>query len=208
MAILHRATLSPTKLELLTAHAKTFPSLIDVSEISLLGAYRFDDPAGKVGMEAHLVNAGPGAVLHVPLTYREAPLPGADAWLLTMMEHSALGTRWVYNACSDPVYVKELVRTILTGGSNVEQFVATTDGPKPYPSTASAVGSGTPDASVPEIESVRATFDGTNTVITAGGLNVVVRHLLTELNNTVTGPKLTGTWPDNDAPATFAYIRQ
>jgi Maltokinase N-terminal cap domain len=88
-------------------------------------------------MEAHLVSSGSGPVVHVPLTYREAPLVGADEWLIAKTEHSFLGTRWIYNACGDPVYVQELVRVILTGGSHVEQFIATDDGPVPRPSTAS-----------------------------------------------------------------------
>jgi Maltokinase N-terminal cap domain len=208
MAILHRATLTPPKLELLAAHVMKFPSLVNTStsEYSLLGAYRFDDPAGKVGMEAHLVSTGLGPVVHVPLTYREAPLVGADEWLIATTEHSFLGTRWIYNACGDPVYVQELVRAILTGGSHVEQFIATDDGPVPRPSTASAIGSGAAGTPVPLVDSVRADFDGIDTVITAGGTEIVVRHMLTD-SGSIIGRTLTGTWPGNETPIVLACVR-
>jgi hypothetical protein len=209
MAILHRATLTPSKIELLTAHVMAFPSLrnTSVSDFSLLGSYRFDDPADKVGMEAHLVSAGSGPVIHIPLTYREAPMVGAEDWLIDTMEHSVLGTRWIYNACGDAVYVQELVRAILTGDSQVEQFVETADGPVLRPSTASVVGSGVAEAPVPHVDSVQGAFDGNDTVIAAGGLEIVVRHILTESVST-TGPMLTGTWPGSETPVALAYIRQ
>jgi hypothetical protein len=208
MAILHRATLTPSKLELLAAHVMKFPSLVNTtsSGYSLLGAYGFDDPAGKVGMESHLVSSGSGPVVHVPLTYREAPLVGADEWLIATTEHSVLGTRWIYNACGDPVYVQELVRVILSGGSHVEQFIATDDGPVARASTASASGSGAAGTPVPPVDSVRADFNGNDTVITAGGLEVVVRHVLGE-RQSVSSPTLRGTWPDSDTPIVLAYVR-
>lgn len=52
----------------------------------------------------------------MPLTYRGAPLPGAEPWLVGTMEHSVLGRRWVYDGCGDPVHVAALVATILAGG--------------------------------------------------------------------------------------------
>jgi hypothetical protein len=209
VAILHRATLTPSKLELLATHVTKFPSLLNtnVSECSLLGAYRFDDPAGKVGSETHLVGTGTGSVIHVPLTYREAPLAGAEHWLIETVEHSFLGTRWIYDACGDPVYVQELVRAILTGGSNVEQFLETDDGPVLRPSTATAVGSGVAGTPVPEVDSVRAAFDGNDTIIKAAGIEIVVRHILTDVGSII-GPSLKGTWPGTDTATVLAYIRQ
>jgi hypothetical protein len=68
----------------------------------MLGSYRFDDPAGEVGIEALLVSRA-GEMFHLPLTYRGAPLDGAEAHLITTMEHSVLGSRWVYAAAGDPV---------------------------------------------------------------------------------------------------------
>jgi Maltokinase N-terminal cap domain len=209
VAILHRATLTPSKLELLATHVTKFPAFLNtsVSGYSLLGAYRFDDPAGKVGIETHLVGTGAGSVIHVPLTYREAPLAGADRWLIDTVEHSFLGTRWIYDACGDPVYVQELIRAILTGGSNVEQFLETDEGPVLRPSTATAVGSGAAGTLVPEVDSVRADFDGNDTVIKAAGTEIVVRHILTDVGSAI-GRSLTGTWPGSETPTVLAYIRR
>jgi hypothetical protein len=68
-------------------------------ELQQVGAYRFDDTAGEVGLEALLVQSGGGEVMHVPLTYRGMPLPGADEFLVGTAEHSVLGARWVYDGC-------------------------------------------------------------------------------------------------------------
>ena len=44
----------------------------------------------------------PHGGLFVPLTYRGAPLAGGEADLVGTTEHSALGTRWVYDAWRRP----------------------------------------------------------------------------------------------------------
>src|SRR5262249_42680466 len=98
MAILHRADLRPTKLELLAGRLPGPSSYPGPSTPGLSGvaSYRFDDPAGEVGVETMLVRSGDGPILQAPLTYRSAPLDGAEAWLLGTCEHSVLGRRWVY----------------------------------------------------------------------------------------------------------------
>lgn len=101
MAILHRATLTPTKLELVQPWLDQQP-WGRAGEPELVGSYRFDDPDGEVGVEALLILRG-DAVLHVPLTYRAAPLDGADEHLIGTLHHSVLGERWVYAASGDPV---------------------------------------------------------------------------------------------------------
>ena len=102
MAILHqRATLTPTKLELAAAWLNQ-QRLGGAGDVELAGSYRFDDPDGEVGIEALLVRRA-SQVFHLPVTYRSAPLDGAEAHLITTMEHSALGRRWVYDAAGDPV---------------------------------------------------------------------------------------------------------
>ena len=82
--------------------------------MAVLGSYRFDDPDARVGMETHLVSAE-DVVFQVPLTYRDAPLAGGEAALITEMEHSVLGRRWVYDGLRDPVYVVMLAGVALTG---------------------------------------------------------------------------------------------
>jgi hypothetical protein len=100
VAIIHRATITPTKLELAAAWLDR--QGLGAGDVELAGSYRFDDPAGEVGIEGLLVRRA-GEVFHLPLTYRGAPLDGAGAYLVTTMEHSVLGHRWVYDAAGDPV---------------------------------------------------------------------------------------------------------
>ena len=65
-------------------------------------------------MESHLATAG-GTLLQVPLTYRDEPLDGAEDALITVMEHSVLGTRWVYDGLRDPRFVIMLAGVTMTG---------------------------------------------------------------------------------------------
>lgn len=115
MALYHRATITPTKEELIAAWVPTQPwgPPADVA-IEVIGAFRFDDPEGRVGMEIHLVDVG-GLLLQVPLTYRDEPLAGAEAALIDEMQHSALGTRWVYDGLRDPRLVLMLAAVAMTG---------------------------------------------------------------------------------------------
>lgn len=117
MAILHKATIVPSKLELLAAWLPG-RGWYDgpAAEPERVAAARFDDPAGEVGIETLIVRAGDGTLLHVPLTYRAAPLDGAGEWLVGTTEHSVLGTRWVYDAEGDPVYRAVVADTIRSGG--------------------------------------------------------------------------------------------
>jgi len=208
MAILHKATLTPSKDELLNGHVGTIPALADIvgAGLSRIAAYRFDDPAGEVGVETHLLQRDSGPVAQIPLTYRGTPLAGADDWLVDTMDHSVLGKRWVYNACGDPVYVNELLRAILTGGTQVEQYLETDDGPVLVESTARVIGSGTPGTPVPAIDAIAARRQGTDTVVTAGGWELVVRHLIAD-HPAATGPSLAGNWPGLETPVLLAFIR-
>jgi hypothetical protein len=115
VAIFHRATLTPTKADLIAAWAPTQPwGPVADAPSEVIGSYRFDDPEGRVGMETHLVTAG-GVLFHVPLTYRDEPLAGAERALITEMEHSVLGTRWVYDGLRDPRFVVMLAGVTMTG---------------------------------------------------------------------------------------------
>ncbi|HEU4841006.1 MAG TPA: hypothetical protein VFT09_06165 [Ilumatobacteraceae bacterium] len=115
MALFHRATITPTKAELIAAWAPTQPwgPGADVP-VDVIGSYRFDDPDGRVGMETHLVDAG-GTVLQVPLTYRDEPSAAAADGFIAEMQHSVLGTRWVYDGLRDPQYVTMLAAVAMTG---------------------------------------------------------------------------------------------
>lgn len=198
MAILHHATLSPSKLELLTGY-------LGVGALTKVGAYRFDDPDGEVGIETHLVADPDGNVWHLPLTYRSEPLGGIEEWGVGTMEHSVLGRRWVYNGCADPVYAGRLIATILTGGSQVEEYFDTPQGRQVRPPTATVVGSGEPDSEVPTVTGVHAESFDADTLIDAGVAQIVVRHNLSTPEPESTSATLTGTWDGSDAPTILAY---
>jgi hypothetical protein len=111
MAMIHHTTLAPTKLELLSTWLPGQPWYTgDGSELVRAGGFRLDDPAGAVGIEMMAVGAGP-VTYHVPLTYRAEPLP-ADDGLIGTSEHGVLGTRWVYDAVHDPVFVEQMLALI------------------------------------------------------------------------------------------------
>jgi hypothetical protein len=115
MALFHRATITPTKAELIAAWAPTQPWGPGAGvPVDVIGSYRFDDPDGRVGMETHLVDAG-GTVLQVPLTYRDEPSAAAADGFIAEMQHSVLGTRWVYDGLRDPQYVTMLAAVAMTG---------------------------------------------------------------------------------------------
>ncbi|NUR81265.1 MAG: aminoglycoside phosphotransferase [Dermatophilaceae bacterium] len=123
MAIVHKgATIVPTKTEMVTEwmpHQRWYHGKGHVPRLRRVGGFRFEDPAGEVGCETLLLAdeaVTPAVVYQVPLTYRGAPLEGAEHALLGTMEHSVLGTRWVYDAPHDPVYVSQLMTTILGSG--------------------------------------------------------------------------------------------
>ncbi|WP_129311394.1 1,4-alpha-glucan branching protein [Streptomyces sp. L2] len=117
MAVIHRTTVSPTKLELLTAWLPTRPWYRGgpTPVLAKSGGFRLDDPEGEVGTEFMVVTdtSGPEPTAYlVPLTYRGAPLEGAGHALVGTMEHGVLGTRWVYDGCHDPVLVTESLALI------------------------------------------------------------------------------------------------
>jgi len=115
VGIFHQATIAPTKAELIAEWAPTRPwGPSPADPIEVIGSYRFDDPEGRVGMETHLVAAG-GVLMQVPLTYRDEPLKGADDALITEMQHSVLGTRWVYDGLRDPQLIIMLAAVAMTG---------------------------------------------------------------------------------------------
>jgi hypothetical protein len=196
MALLHRATLSPTKLELPWAGYAEGPRV--------LGSYRFDDPAGEVGLEGFVVDAGDGVTLHVPLTYRAAPLEDAEAHLVATAEHSVLGTRWVYDACADPVWVAEAARTILTGDTGVDSFIELDGSLERREPTMTVRGSGDPETPVPTLGALSLHDDGPMTVVEAGVLELVVVRRIGE--EPATPLALTGQWADADT-AVLAGLR-
>lgn len=212
MAIIYRAEIRPTKLELLQAWVpeQAWYDGAPGTPLTILGAYRFDDPAGEVGIETHLVRAD-GPVLQVPLTYRGAPLAGADPWLLTTMEHSVLGRRWIYDATGDPVYVATLAAAILGGGAGAEEVVESDDGPRPRAATVTVQGSGVPGDPLPAVASVESLICATDAGVTecaVPDVEVSIRRVL-DASTAVAGEhRLDGTWAGQDEPVVLAAARR
>ncbi|MEU1809047.1 CG0192-related protein [Micromonospora aurantiaca (nom. illeg.)] len=217
MALLHRAELRPSKLELLAGWlpGRQWFAGEAGAPVSRVAAYRFDDPAGEVGIETLLVRAGDGPVLQVPLTYRGAPLAGADEHLVGVVEHSVLGRRWAYDACGDPVYPPLLAAAVLADAGQAEEYFEVDGKREVRPASMTLVGSrtGRPvptgPASVGSVSAGSAAAgsgDGGVTVVRVGDveLAVVRRPVPAEVPDS---GGLTGTWPGQDEPVLLAYAR-
>jgi hypothetical protein len=211
MALLYpQASLQPTKLELLAPWLPTRSWYRGPAapQLTRVAGYRFDDPDGEVGIETLLVRADTGPVHQVPLTYRGAPLDGADAWLVGTMEHSVLGTRWVYDACGDPVYATTLAATIATGAAAAAEFNHVDGREEPREPTMAVRGSGTADTA-PAVGAIVRVDDGEPTVIVTDAVELAVRRVLDDPDaDAANGPGvLTGTWGGQPTPYRLAGIQ-
>ena len=210
VALLHKATVTPTKLQALAAWlpGRTWLGGAVVSTLTQVGAYRFDDPAGAVGIETLLIRSADGRLLQVPLSYRAAPLAGAEDALVTTMDHSVLGPRWMYDGCADPVAMRALAAAILTGGHEAELEIDTGAGLERREPTVRVVGSGTPPAAVPELAAVAAADGPDETVVSVGSLVLTVRRRLDCPEPATTGAQtLHGTWAGAEVPVLLATAR-
>ena len=177
MALVHTdADITPTKLELLQQWLPTRPWWPGGDGLEQVGSFRFDDPAGEVGVETILVRAG-DTLLQAPLTYRGAPLDGADEHLITTMEHTVLGRRWIYDGCGDPVWAAVTVTAALTGGREADLEVEQDGERKVFRSRTSAQGSGAAGAAVEDTGTPSPQDVGATTVVTAGPYEIVVARI-------------------------------
>ncbi|MCP2322034.1 hypothetical protein HDA40_000541 [Hamadaea flava] len=195
MAVLYKAELHPSKLDLINAWLPGRPWFAGPVGVPVdrLAACRFDDPAGEVGVETMLVRAGDGPIYHTPLTYRGAPLAGAAAFLLGTSEHSTLGTRWIYDAVGDPVYAAVLAAAIVSGGGEAEEYIEDEDGRQQRREPAMTVrGSGVPGAVAARISVVREVVDSDPAVVVTDGAQL---HVVRVVGTPVAGATLTATWP-------------
>ena len=206
MGLFHLATITPTKAELIAEWAPTQPWGPPAdAPIEVIGSYRFDDPEGRVGMETHLVAAG-GSLVQIPLTYRDEPLDGADGALIVEMQHSVLGTRWVYDGLRDPRFVVMLAAVAMTGQGEALGMAVYDDRWYIAPSDVRIQGGGWTQERVPvdgfEVEREDAT-------------RVVLRNDrfdLTVFRGPVPGPRpaigLTATWTGQPAPVVLAEVAE
>jgi hypothetical protein len=120
------ATLTPSFRDFLPAWMARQPwySGVGMPATRPVGFYRLEDPAGAVGLETHLLTDGT-AVYQIPMSFRGAPLRdlagGSQAdpatALIAEAEHSELGTRWIYDAVCDPVWVAAITDLVEAEGS-------------------------------------------------------------------------------------------
>ncbi|SCL53553.1 CG0192-related protein [Micromonospora yangpuensis] len=208
MALLHRAELRPTKFELLAAWMpgrEWFHGRVGRT-VDRVAAYRFDDPAGQVGIETLLVRTGEGPVHQVPLTYRDAPIEGADGHLIGVADHTVLGRRWVYDAIGDPVYAAALASAVLAGTGQASEYFES-DGGREYraPSmTVAVVGAG--PAAVPQVGAVLRVVDADPAVVVTDAVELTVcRRLGADRSLPADAPVLTGTWDGQPTALALAY---
>jgi hypothetical protein len=205
MALLHQATLTPSKRELIDGWLPGRSWVPRDIELTSVGAYRFDDPAGEVGLEGFLLGAPDGTVLHVPLTYRGAPLGGADDFLVGTADHSVLGKRWVYDACGDPVWADTLVHAVLNGGTEADLLIEIDGVMQERDKSVRVHGTGSEGIDGPVITEVSARDEADTTLVQAGPFDlVVVRRVGAEVTGDET---LVGSW-EGVGSAVLAGVRR
>jgi hypothetical protein len=143
MAIIHRTTLTPTKLELLTSWLPGQPWYRGEANPRLekAGGFRLDDPDGEVGLEFMAVTDDSGdtpVTYHVPLSYRGSPRP--DGALIGTAEHGVLGTRWIYDGTRDPLLITQLFALLLGEAEPQAQSISNTVDPSVTRSTTGNTG--------------------------------------------------------------------
>ena len=142
--------LPPSVLELLprwVAQQRWYAGKGRAPALRRIGGLTLKDPAGEVGIEVHLMLDESGSapmIYQIPLTCRDARLPGADLALVATIEeqgvdsddghdgHSQQGARYIYDAPHDPVFATALLRLILdegTASSHGPQGIEGAEGP-------------------------------------------------------------------------------
>jgi hypothetical protein len=172
MSLIHRTTLKPTKLELLTDWLPTRPwyrAGAGQPSLTKAGGFRLDDPAWEVGIE-FMVAADGSTAYHVPMTYRGTPLDEIGDALIGTTEHGVLGQRWVYDGSRDPVLMRQLVALIQ--GKAEPQAQSQSDTPDPtvlsWPATDGTV----------DVADFTAADDAEGTTLSAGELTLRVHRVL------------------------------
>lgn len=205
MALFHVATLTPTKQEAVAdwVSRQSWGPGTDVP-VETIGAFRFDDPEGRVGMETFIASAG-DALFQVPLTYRDAPLAGAEDALVVEMQHSVLGTRWVYDGLRDPNYVTMLAAVTMTGQGEALGLVERDGRWYIAPSNVRIHGGGWTLERVPVDEFTSARDDGASVVLASDRFELTVHRRLHPGTQPPVG--LTATWIGHPEPVVLAEVR-
>jgi hypothetical protein len=207
MAILHDATITPGKRDLMKSWLPSRSWFDGDLARKPHAAFRFDDPAGEVGVECFLLGPEEGSdapILLIPMSYRGAPLDGADEHLIGTAEHSVLGKRWVYDGCADPVAVSAILTAIVTGGHEAALTMEQDGEVVTFEPTCRVSGSGSAADAV-RLDSVTVADAGDPTVTRAGDLELVLARVV---GTVVSGQDiLTAQWGDH-GPVVVAAARR
>ena len=206
MAILHDATITPGKRDLMKSWLPSrswFDGDLDRKPVA---SFRFDDPAGEVGVECFLlgpVEGSSASTLLIPMSYRGAPLEGSEEHLIGVTDHSVLGKRWVYDGLADPVAVSTILTAILTGGHEAELTMEQDGEMVTFDPTCRVSGSGTATDGV-RADAVSVVDPGDPTVTRAGEHELVLARVV---GTVVDGEQtLTAQWGDH-GPVVVAAAR-
>jgi hypothetical protein len=174
--------------------------------MEVVGAFRFDDPDGRVGMETHLVRAGE-TLLQVPLTYRDEPLEDAeDGAFIGEMHHSVLGTRWVYDGLRDPRLVVMLAAVTMTGQGEALGMAVYDDRWYIAPSNVRIHGGGWTQERVPVDRFALEADDSSSVLLRNDRFDLTVyRHLAAGARPPI---GLTATWDGLAQPVVLAEVRE
>ena len=190
MSLIHRTTLKPTKLELLTDWLPTrawYQGGAGSPALAKVGGFRLDDPAWEVGIE-FMVAADGSTAYHVPMTYRGSPAEEMSDALIGTTEHGVLGQRWVYDGTRDPVLVRQLAALIQ--GQAEPQAQSQSDTPDPtvlsWPATDGPL----------DVADFTAADDAEGTTVSAGGeLTLQVHRVLRPVTGDGRAPgAVSATW--------------
>ncbi|MBM9465970.1 maltokinase N-terminal cap-like domain-containing protein [Nakamurella leprariae] len=210
MAIIHRATISPTKLELLAAWVPAQPWAAGTVPDRLVGGFRFDDPAGEVGIEVVVLADAADRYLQVPVTYRAAPLDEAPASaFIGTTEHSVLGTRWVYDGLIDPVAVAAYTAGAVGAVAQAREWVQTGEGGQQEREPLVRATTLHPSAEAPAPVSAdrrRAATDADPARIPVSSGVIAVHRLLDADRPVGATPTLVATWDGQISPVVLAEV--
>jgi hypothetical protein len=206
MAILHDATLSPGKRDLIKGWLPSRSWFDGDLGRKPHASFRFDDPDGEVGVECFLfgpAKGSDGSTLVIPMSYRGAPMEGAEEHLIGTTDHSVLGKRWVYDGCADPVAVSAFLTAIVSGGHEAELTMEEDGKIVRFDPTCRVSGSGTASDGV-RADSVTVLDGGDPTVVRAGDFELVLARVV---GTVVSGDyTLTAQWADH-GPVVVAAAR-
>ena len=156
-------------------------------------------------METHLVTAA-DVLMQVPLTYRDEPLDGAEDALITEMQHSVLGTRWVYDGLRDPRFVVMLAAVTMTGQGEALGMAQFDGRWYVVPSNVRIEGGGWTQERVPVDGFELRSDDATASVLQND------RFELTVFRRPVRGPRpavgLTASWNGDDGAVVLAKVEE